>query len=56
MRTTPEIAELFKPLEHCITSEQFSPTLLKQFNADTLRNVIIYIASKAWRSKYFRPN
>jgi hypothetical protein len=39
MRTTSEIAELFEPLESCI-SEQFLPTLFKQFNADTLRKVI----------------
>ena len=38
MRTTPEIAEFFEPLECCI-SEQFLPTLFKSFNADILRKI-----------------
>ena len=39
MRTTPEVAKLFDPLECCI-SEQFLPTLFKSYNADTLRKII----------------
>ena len=38
MRTTPEVAKLFEPLECCI-SDQFLPTLFKSFNADTLRSI-----------------
>jgi len=39
MRTTPDIADLFEPLESCIT-EQFLPSLFRQFKADVLREVI----------------